>query len=296
MAQADRVAHPGGGALPAAAVSHRAGALPDVFLHPEAGAGMGHSDLSHRQCGNALRLRDRASRHLRVFRWCTLPCACRGSGSSTRPSQPSSLPRSSGWARDTRRKSTRSTRDGALVSPRLAPVERARPIGPSRGVLPRRWLEVIFGYVFFAWILLVPHYPYPDVWSRRMVSGIRLPYKLAHAWWPFYWWVVVINVFELAWKTVDFARRGAWQKRKIVAHLGDAYSIADSTGHSARCSWSKRCFSLKDRGTPTKRRHWHRRTRELHHGPDHRARSGRAAALVDGGKMGVEAYRKRVAA
>lgn len=76
--------------------------------------------------------------------------------------------------------------------------------------------EVIFGGLFFAWWLLIPHYPYlmfgPGAWYLA-----SLPYKLAHAWWPFYWWVVTINGFELVWKTADLMS-GAWQKRQAWRH------------------------------------------------------------------------------
>jgi hypothetical protein len=95
----------------------------------------------------------------------------------------------------------------------LAPVSR----GDGEWAKPRSFAkalaEVIFGYAFFAWLLLVPHYPYlmfgPGAWYLA-----SLPYKLAYAWWPFYWWVVVINGFELAWKTADLMG-GAWQKRRL---------------------------------------------------------------------------------
>ncbi|HEY1679976.1 MAG TPA: hypothetical protein VGG04_19820 [Candidatus Sulfotelmatobacter sp.] len=86
----------------------------------------------------------------------------------------------------------------------------------------RRWsfakamAEVIFGCLFFAWLLLVPHYPYlmfgPGAWYLA-----SLPYKLAHAWWPFYWCIVGINGFELMWKIADLTG-GAWQKRRVWRH------------------------------------------------------------------------------
>jgi hypothetical protein len=78
--------------------------------------------------------------------------------------------------------------------------------------------EVIFGFLFLGWLLLVPHYPYllfgPGEWYLA-----SLPYKLAPVWWTFYWCCVGINGFELTWKTVDFATGGAWQKRKNWRHL-----------------------------------------------------------------------------
>jgi hypothetical protein len=90
------------------------------------------------------------------------------------------------------------------------------PAGASGGdwAKPRSFtralLEVFAGGVFLAWLLLVPHYPFllfgPGAWYLR-----SLPYQLAPVWWTFYWLVVSINIFELAWKIAVLAR-GAWQR------------------------------------------------------------------------------------
>lgn len=76
--------------------------------------------------------------------------------------------------------------------------------------------EVIFGFFFLWWLLLVPHYPYlmfgPGAWYLS-----SLPYKLAPVWWIFYWWCVGINGFELTWKTVHLVR-GQWQKHERLRH------------------------------------------------------------------------------
>ncbi|MGA2906191.1 MAG: hypothetical protein ABSE36_00675 [Terracidiphilus sp.] len=94
--------------------------------------------------------------------------------------------------------------------------------GDSDWAKPRSFtkalLQVLSGGVFLAWILLVPHYPYllfgPGEWYLR-----SFPYQLAPVWWTFYWWLVAMNAFELAWKIVDLAR-GAWQRPKNRAkHL-----------------------------------------------------------------------------
>ncbi len=92
------------------------------------------------------------------------------------------------------------------------------PVGPGDGdwAKPRSFtkalLQVLSGCLFLAWILLVPHYPYllfgPGAWYLR-----SLPYQLAPVWFAFYWMLVAINVFELAWKIVDLAR-GAWRRPK----------------------------------------------------------------------------------
>jgi hypothetical protein len=98
------------------------------------------------------------------------------------------------------------------------------PVGADDGdwVKPRSFtralLHVFSGVLFLAYVLLVPHYPFllfgPGAWYLH-----SLPYQLAPVWWTFYWWLVAMNAFELAWKIVDLAR-GAWQRPKNRAkHL-----------------------------------------------------------------------------
>jgi hypothetical protein len=94
--------------------------------------------------------------------------------------------------------------------------------GDSDWAKPRSFtkalLQVLSGGLFLAYVLLVPHYPFllfgPGEWYLK-----SLPYQLAPVWWTFYWWLVAMNTFELAWKIVDLAR-GAWQRPKNRAkHL-----------------------------------------------------------------------------
>jgi len=90
------------------------------------------------------------------------------------------------------------------------------PVGDGDGdwAKPRSFtralLGVLSGCLFLAYILLVPHYPFllfgPGAWYLR-----SLPYQLAPVWWTFYWWLVAMNAFELAWKIVELAR-AAWQR------------------------------------------------------------------------------------
>jgi hypothetical protein len=108
----------------------------------------------------------------------------------------------------------------APMSPAWSPAELRAAVEKGKnehGSFAKALAEVIFGYVFFAWLLLVPHYPYlmfgPGAWYLA-----SLPYKLAPVWWTFYWCVVAVNGFELAWKTVHFAT-GTWQKRQRTRHL-----------------------------------------------------------------------------
>ncbi len=77
--------------------------------------------------------------------------------------------------------------------------------------------EVIFGCLFLAWLLLIPYHPFlwlgPGAWYLK-----ASPYELAAVWWTFYWCLVGLNAFELTWKVVDFVR-GTWQGRKHARHL-----------------------------------------------------------------------------
>jgi hypothetical protein len=98
------------------------------------------------------------------------------------------------------------------------------PVGAGDGdwAKPRSFtralLEVFFGCLFLAYLLLVPHYPFlllgPGAWYLK-----ALPYQLAPVWWTFYWLLVGLNAVELSWKIVDLAR-GAWQRpRNRARHL-----------------------------------------------------------------------------
>jgi hypothetical protein len=106
---------------------------------------------------------------------------------------------------------------GSIAGPMSAPWSPLDlpPVGADAGEysrpksLAKAMVEVFFGCLFLAYLLLVPHYPYlmfgPGAWYLH-----SLPYRLAPVWWPFYWLLVSLNAFELAWKLVDLAR-GAWQ-------------------------------------------------------------------------------------
>ena len=90
------------------------------------------------------------------------------------------------------------------------------PVGAADGdwaksrSFTRALLGVFFGCLFLAWLLLVPHYPFlifgPGAWHLK-----ALPYKFAPVWSTVYWCVVCVNVFDLAWKIMNLAR-GAWQR------------------------------------------------------------------------------------
>jgi hypothetical protein len=115
---------------------------------------------------------------------------------------------------------------GPMTAPMTAPWSPLDlpPVGAGGGdwAKPRSFtralLEVFAGSLFLGYLLLVPHYPFllfgPGEWYLR-----SLPYQLAPVWWTFYWLLVGLNAFELSWKIVELAR-GAWQRpRNRARHL-----------------------------------------------------------------------------
>jgi len=172
-------------------------------------------------------------------------------------------------------------------------------LGDSEWFKPRSFtrvlLEVFSSCFLLAYVLLVPHYPFllfgPGEWYLR-----SLPYQLAPVWWTFYWWVVCVNAFELAWKIVDLAR-GAWQRPKNRARHLAMHALSLIPLGILLAAPNHALFLLKN--------------------PADAAKLGGALAAANksvllgltiafaivilqlvwmGVKMGLEAYRKRVAA
>jgi hypothetical protein len=97
----------------------------------------------------------------------------------------------------------------------LPPVAAEQPDWAKPRSFTRALLQVFSQGAMLAYVLLVPHYPFllfgPGAWYLK-----SLPYQLAPVWWTFYWWMVGINVFELAWQLTELAQ-GTWQRPKSRA-------------------------------------------------------------------------------
>ncbi len=94
----------------------------------------------------------------------------------------------------------------------LPPLEKA----PAGGKKPRSFAqalaEVIFGFLFLIWLLLVPQHPY--LWLGPGAIYLRLsPYQPVASWIQFFWLLVVVNVFQLAWRCLALWR-GTWQQKQ----------------------------------------------------------------------------------
>jgi len=77
--------------------------------------------------------------------------------------------------------------------------------------------EVIFGYLFLIWLLLIPKYPYLLMGPGAYYLS-SLPYRLAPVWIPAYWCVVALSVLQVGWNALNLYR-GRWQKPQPAMHL-----------------------------------------------------------------------------
>ncbi len=77
--------------------------------------------------------------------------------------------------------------------------------------------ELVFGYLFLIWLLLIPQHPYLLLGPGAYYLA-SLPYRLAPVWIPAYWCVVALNVLQVGWNGLNLYR-GRWQKPHRAAHL-----------------------------------------------------------------------------
>ena len=106
----------------------------------------------------------------------------------------------------------------ARWSPRdLPPLEPPAAAGHKRRTYAHAVTEVIFGFIFLAWLLLVPEYPYL-MFGPGVAYIHASPFHPAPVWMTFYWWLVGLNAIQLAWHCVDLLR-GTWQQPGRAVHI-----------------------------------------------------------------------------
>jgi hypothetical protein len=99
----------------------------------------------------------------------------------------------------------------------LPPLEKADVSGRKPRSFTQAVAEVVVGFLLMAWLLLIPSHPFLLMGPGVVVLRIA-PFQLAPVWWTFYWWIVGLNVLQLAWKTIDLAR-GQWQQPAPVRQI-----------------------------------------------------------------------------
>ncbi|MGD0831176.1 MAG: hypothetical protein ABR907_09555 [Terracidiphilus sp.] len=102
------------------------------------------------------------------------------------------------------------------------------PLQPSfaGGKKPRSFAgavaEVIFGFLFLVWWLLIPKYPYlllgPGAFYFKDWGHFITPFQWAPVWYTFYWWVVVLHSLRLGWQCFDLTR-GRWQRPHAMQQI-----------------------------------------------------------------------------
>jgi hypothetical protein len=100
---------------------------------------------------------------------------------------------------------------------KLPPLEPSRKPGRKTPHFAQAVAEVIFGWLFLFWLLLVPKYPFlmfgpGEIYFR---SG---PFALAPVWITAYWVVLAFNFGQVLWNTMDLVS-GAWRTPSPIKPL-----------------------------------------------------------------------------
>jgi hypothetical protein len=104
----------------------------------------------------------------------------------------------------------------------LPPLTMNATQGKKPGRLSQTVAEVIFGFIFLVWLLLIPSHPVLLFGPGAAFIGLWGPhvstFQLAPVWIHFYWWMVALTAFQLAWHSVELLR-GAWQKERPAMQI-----------------------------------------------------------------------------
>jgi len=177
----------------------------------------------------------------------------------------------------------------------LPPLEKNAAAGKKPRSYALAVAEVIFGFIFLAWWLLFPRYPY-----LLMGPGANYlqfsPFKLAPVVMQFYWCVLALNALQQVWHCWNLWR-GTWQQSRPVMQvamkaigLAPLLVLLTAPNHVL--------VMLKN---PTMDQARYGGSMDLTNHGIHSALLVVCAIVVlqliwEAGKKGVEAYRKRVAA
>ena len=84
--------------------------------------------------------------------------------------------------------------------------------------------EIVFGCLFLAWLLLIPHYPFLLMGPGALYLH-GSPFLLAPVWWTVYVWVVILNIAQILWKCFDLAS-GNWEyTNRIQRMINQAFGL-----------------------------------------------------------------------
>jgi hypothetical protein len=96
----------------------------------------------------------------------------------------------------------------------LPPVDAQPAGGKKRRSFSQAVGEVVFGLLGLIWLLLLPRHPFL-LFGPGAFYLSSLPYRLAPVWMQFYWWVVSLNLIQLAWNSINLWR-GTWRGPRLA--------------------------------------------------------------------------------
>jgi hypothetical protein len=99
----------------------------------------------------------------------------------------------------------------------LPPVEPPSVPGRKRRSYTQAVAEIVFGFLFLGWFVLVPQNPYL-MFGPGVAYLKASPFQLADAWMTIFWWIVGLNLVQLIWRCIDLWR-GSWQQTGSVQHM-----------------------------------------------------------------------------
>ena len=117
----------------------------------------------------------------------------------------------------------------------LPALEKKVVSGGTRRSYAKAVAEVVFGFIFLVWLLLVPKYPIL-MFGPGVFAIDAIPYTLAHTWWTFYWIIIGLNAMQLTWNCIDLLR-DAWQRVNTLQHIASkglsivAFAVLLATSH-----------------------------------------------------------------
>lgn len=100
---------------------------------------------------------------------------------------------------------------------KLPPLEKETLHGEKPRSFAQAVAEVVFGFLFLAWLLLLPQHPYLLIGPGALYVPYS-PFQLAAVWVPFYWWVVALSGAQLIWRCVELFR-GRWREPQRAQRL-----------------------------------------------------------------------------
>jgi hypothetical protein len=99
----------------------------------------------------------------------------------------------------------------------LPPLDSKLAAGKKPRSFAQAVVEAVFGFLFLAWLLLIPKHPWLLFGPGAPYLNAS-PYQLGPVWVQFYWWIVALNVLQVGWGCIDLLR-GTWQKKRPVLRL-----------------------------------------------------------------------------